>query len=281
MPRVAELLARGADLPGDESRREAEVLLCAALQRPRSYLFAWPEAEVAPAIAERYERWLAARREGRPIAYLLGQREFWSLNLAVSESTLIPRADTERLVEYALGLGLPADAAVVDLGTGSGAIALALARERPQWRITAVDVSAEALAVAKANAAEHGCAQIEFCLGSWFQPIPGKDFSLIVSNPPYLAVDDPHLAQGDLRFEPPQALVAGADGLDDFRCIVDGSMTRLKPGGWLLLEHGSSQGPAVRGLLQARGFVDVVTMRDLAAHERVSAARRPAGPPLC
>lgn len=286
MATVSELLAAGSDqLVCDAvavdcdadamARREAEVFLCAALEKPRSYLYAWPEAEVSAQAEDKFRTWVAQRSGGAPVAYLLGEREFWSLPLEVSPATLIPRPDTEHLVEWALELKLSADAAVADLGTGSGAIALALASERPDWVIHAVDVSAPALELARRNAKRHSAAHVFFFEGHWFAPLPLERYSLIVSNPPYLAEDDPHLARDDLRFEPREALVAGDDGMADFSAIIGGASRRLHSGGWLMLEHGNRQGEQVRKLLRAAGFSEVDTRRDLAGHERVSCGCRP------
>jgi release factor glutamine methyltransferase len=272
---VVELLAEAGTLPGDEARREAEILLCHVLAKPRSYLFAWPEAEVDAASAERFRAGLRARREGRPLAYLLGRREFWSLTLTVNEATLIPRADTELLVERALALELPQSARVLDLGTGSGAIALALARERPAWQVTGVDVSAAALAVARANGEALGLARVRWLCGSWFAPVPGERFDLVISNPPYVAPGDPHLARGDLRFEPRSALVADDDGFACFDAIIAAAPAHLGPGAWLAFEHGAAQGEGVRQRLAGAGFAAVASHRDLAGHERVTLGRRP------
>ena len=268
---VAALLAESPVLRGADARREAEALLCAALNKPRSYLFAWPEASVPAAVALRYRSWLQRRARGVPVAYLLGRREFWSLPLRVSEATLIPRPETELLVERALAAGPPESRArVADLGTGSGAIALALASERRRWRIVGIDSSRAAIAVAERNRALLGLGNVELRRGDWFAPLGDEVFDVIVSNPPYLGGDDPHLEQGDLPFEPRGALVSGQHGLAALRHIGTQAPARLAPGGQLLLEHGFAQGAAVRAVLKARGFTQVASYRDLAGHERVS-----------
>lgn len=252
-------------------RADAEALLLHALGRDRAWLFAHGREPVRPGMAADFRALVRRRRDGEPVAYLTGRRGFWTLDLAVSSATLIPRPETERLVELALErLHATAELAIADLGTGSGAIALALASERPRARVVAVDASAAALAVAQANAAAHGLKQVQFRLGSWLAPLAGERYDLIASNPPYIAADDPHLAQGDLRFEPRSALAAGGDGLDDVRAIVRAAPEHLLPGGWLLLEHGLDQGPAVADLLRARGFAAVETWQDLEARDRVS-----------
>ena len=268
---VAALLAESPVLRGADARREAETLLCAALDKPRSYLFAWPEASVAEPVVARYRSWLQQRARGVPVAYLLGRREFWSLSLAVNDATLIPRPETELLVERALAAGpLESRARVADLGTGSGAIALALASERRRWRIVGTDISAEAIAVAEHNRLLLDLGNVELRRGDWFAPLGGEVFDVIVSNPPYLALDDPHLGQGDLPFEPRSALVSGPDGLAALRHLGTHAPAHLRSGGALLLEHGCAQGAAVRALLEARGFTQVASYRDFAGHERVS-----------
>jgi release factor glutamine methyltransferase len=258
----------------DSPQLDAELLLACALGCDRSHLHAHPEAPLSASQAQHYGELVEARRRGEPIAYLTGEREFWSLLLKVTPATLIPRPETELLVEQALTL-IPAGAdwQIADLGTGSGAIALAIAKERPRCRVSAVDVSSEALAVAGENAQRLHLGNVEFLQGDWFSPIADRRFQVIVSNPPYVGTGDPHLAQGDLRFEPRQALSSGRDGLQDIRRIIASAPTHLQAGGHLLLEHGFEQGAAVRQLLQASGFTDACSVRDLSGHERVSLAR--------
>ncbi|PAK89223.1 protein-(glutamine-N5) methyltransferase, release factor-specific [Stenotrophomonas rhizophila] len=274
---IRQLLAAAARvLPGVEGRHEAELLLLHVLGRERGWLFAHATDLLDPATAEAFAALLQRRIAGEPVAYLLGRRGFWTLDLAVSPATLIPRPETERLVELALEWlpeGMPLR--IADLGTGSGAIALALASERPLAQIVATDMSGDAIAVAAGNARQHGLANVAFRQGSWHAPLAGERFDLIASNPPYIASDDPHLAQGDLRFEPATALASGHDGLDDIRLIIAGAPAHLQPGGWLLVEHGWDQGEAIRALLEGAGFVEVETALDLEQRDRVSLGRWP------
>ncbi|CTP90974.1 protein-(glutamine-N5) methyltransferase, release factor-specific [Xanthomonas translucens pv. arrhenatheri] len=271
-----ESLLRAACVQID--RADAEALLIHALRRDRAWLFAHARDPLPVDAAERFDVLLARRAQGEPVAYLTGRRGFWTLNLAVGPATLIPRADTERLVELALErLDAAPGRRVADLGTGSGAIALALASERPQAQVLATDLSEAALAVAQANARTHGLHNVAFAHGPWLAPLAGQRFDLIASNPPYIAAGDPHLAQGDLRYEPASALASGADGLDDIRVIVAGASAHLQPGGWLLLEHGWEQGAAVRALLADAGFDAVATHQDLEARDRVTLGCWPAG----
>jgi len=275
MPTIENLL-NSAELPDSPSPRlDAEWMLAAALGKPASYLRTWPEREVPVEVAVRFVADLARRRAGEPVAYILGRQGFWSLDLEVAPATLIPRPDTELLVETALALLPATPAAVLDLGTGTGAIALALAVERPAWRLTGVDRIGEAVALAERNRQRLGLGNADFLQSDWFSALDGRRFDLIASNPPYIAAADPHLVLGDVRFEPASALVAGADGLDDIRRIVAAAPEHLAASGWLLLEHGFEQAGAVRALLAAGGFVEVHSRRDLGGHERISLGRLP------
>ena len=265
-----------AGLTAAERRHEAELLLCHVLGRDRAWLFAHANDALDVDAARHFDELLQRRVAGEPVAYLIGSRGFWTLDLAVSADTLIPRPETETLVEQLLAR-LPADQTceVADLGTGSGAIALALASERPAWRLHAVDASEAALEVAGRNRDQLRLANVSLHLGDWLQPLDGLRLDAIVSNPPYIEDDDPHLSQGDLRFEPRMALASGADGLDAIRNIVRQTPSHLKPSGWLLLEHGWQQGEAVRALLDAAGFAQVATVPDLEGRDRVSLGRWP------
>jgi release factor glutamine methyltransferase len=273
---VRQLLAAAAARlgGGDDARAEAELLLAHALGRSRAWLYAWPEFEPAAAQAAQFERLLEARRRGEPIAYLTGRREFWSLDLAVTPAVLIPRPETELLVELALAR-MPQDEActVADLGTGSGAIALALARERRLSRVLATDASADALALARANAQHLGIANVAFAQGDWYAALGDARFDLIVSNPPYIEAGDRHLLEGDLRYEPAAALASGGDGLDAIRRIGAHAREHLNAQGWLLLEHGWDQAARVRELLHDHGFGTARSARDAAGHERVTFAQ--------
>ena len=269
-----ESLLNHAALPHSPTPRlDAELLLADVLGKPRSYLHTWPERELEAEQLERYQAMLARRQAGEPVAYILGQQGFWSLELEVAPHTLIPRPDTELLVETALALLPGTPSTLLDLGTGTGAIALALACERPAWRLTGVDRVPEAVALAERNRARLKLSNVRFIESQWFSALAGERYELIVSNPPYIAADDHHLAEGDVRFEPSSALVAGADGLDDIRLIIAQAPEHLEAGGWLLLEHGFDQAVAVRELLSARGFSSVESRRDLGGHERISLGR--------
>ena len=263
-------------LPGDEARLEAEMLLAHALDRPRSWFYTHGGELLEPRDAEQYEALMRRRERGEPVAQIIGHRGFWSLDLSVTADTLIPRPETERLVELALERLPPGETQrVLDLGTGTGAIALAIASERPLAEVTAVDASAAALAVAQENARDAELhLHLRLLAGDWFAPVAGERFHLVASNPPYIADDDPHLKQGDLRFEPRSALASGPDGLDDLRRITRDAPAHLLPGGWLLVEHGHDQGAAVRALFAEAGLESVATERDLEQRDRVTLGRR-------
>ncbi len=271
-PTVADAL-RHAQALGLE-RLDATLLLCHQLQRPRSWLITHDDEPLPAATATAYAGDCRRRADGEPLAYLLGEREFHGLPLRVTPDVLVPRPDTETLVDWALerlaahGLAAPE---VLDLGTGSGAVALAVAHRWPAARVTATDLSDAALAVAQDNARRLGL-QLEWARGPWWQAVPGRRFDLVLSNPPYIAGDDPHLPA--LRHEPRLALTPGGDGLDAIRAIVAGAPAAMRPGAWLLIEHGWNQAPAVAALLAAAGFAEVQTRHDLAQHPRVTGGRR-------
>jgi len=271
------LEAAAAELEGtsDSPALDAEILLAHVLGRPRGFLRAHADDAVAPADHERFRSLLARRLAGEPVAYLTGRRGFWSLDLEVDPGVLVPRPETELLVEAALdALANRPAPQVLDLGVGSGAIAIALAVEMPSARITAVDASAAALEVARRNAARAGVENIEFLQGDWYQALGGGRFDAIVANPPYLAADDPHLPA--LAHEPAGALVAGPTGLEALEKIAAGAPERLRPGGIVILEHGSGQGAAVREMCARAGLQAIQTRRDLAGHERATLAHGPA-----
>lgn len=255
----------------DSARLDAEILLASVLKVSRAHLFARPETFVASEAVKRFGQQLARRLNGEPIAHILGQREFWSLQFEVTPATLIPRPETEHLVELALER-IPVNAAldIADLGTGTGVIALAIASERPGCRITATDTSTEALAIAQRNATTLDLTQVRFQRGDWYEALEPAGYDLILSNPPYIRADDPHLMQGDVRFDPRTALVSGDDGLAALRCIVGGAPQYLRPGGWLLVEHGYDQADEVARLFAAANFSDIAVMKDLAGQPRVS-----------
>lgn len=273
---VGQALARAAARlhRSPSARADAEALLRHASGLDRASMITKSADELPPDVAQRFEALVARRAEGEPVAYLSGRREFWSLALAVTPDVLIPRPETELLVERTLARIPPnSDYRIADLGTGSGAIALAIATERPHARIVATDVSPAALAVARANAARLSVANVEFRRGDWLAALVPDRFDVIVSNPPYVAAGDRHLRQGDPRFEPRLALEAGADGLAALRRIVCDARERLAPGGWLLLEHGYDQKAALGALLAAEGYADVHDYPDYTGHDRVAEAR--------
>jgi len=267
IPRVSAIL----ELDASTARIEVQSLLQHVLQVPRAYLLAHPEQVLDAKQLASYDALLSRRLQGEPVAYLLGEREFFGLNFKVTPATLIPRSDTELLVELALQR-LPQGKAcrVLDLGTGSGAIALSIAHSRPDVVVTAVDASEKALGVARENAQRLGVANIRCLHSDWFSALDGQHFDLIVSNPPYIAANDVHLTQSDVRFEPLSALASGADGLDDIRSIVSQADGFLERGAWLLLEHGYDQAVRVRDIFQKNSFGEIFSAKDIAGIDRVS-----------
>ncbi len=252
-------------------RIDAEVLLCHLLKKSPSHLIAWPEKRLSSAQQRAFKALLQRRINGEPIAYITGHREFWSLDLLVTPATLIPRPDTELLVEQALER-IPNNAPwqVADLGTGSGAIALAIASERPRCQLYAVDISADALAVAQQNAQRLAIPNVTFLQGDWLAPLQQKSLNMVISNPPYIEASDPHLTQGDLRFEPKRALRSGEDGLDDIRLLIESSRHPLQTGGWLLLEHGYHQSAEILEIMRQQGYRRVQGYIDYGGNDRVA-----------
>jgi release factor glutamine methyltransferase len=259
--------------PGATPELDAELILTHVFGISRARLRSHPEAVGSDAEHKRFLELLERRATGEPLAYIIGRKDFWSLQLTVTPAVLVPRPETELLVERALALRPQDSARAVDLGTGSGAIALSLASERPNWQVTATDASAEALAVARGNAQTLGLGRVQFLLGSWFEPLAGSTFDLIVSNPPYVAADDPAMRDPALRYEPRQALTPGSDAMQSLRAIIAAAPDYLERDGWLLLEHGADQGPEVARALVARGLRSVRSHRDLAGHERMTEAQ--------
>ncbi len=265
-----------SDIPDTIPRLEAEILLSSLLDKPRSYLMAWPDAELSREQMDSFQVMIERRTTHEPIAYITGCREFWSLNLEVTPATLIPRPETEILVEMALEhIPMEQSMNIADLGTGSGAIAAALACERPLCSILATDFSPETLKVAQRNFSRLGLGNIKISMGEWCHALPpGLRFDIIVSNPPYVAEGDGHLAHDGLPWEPQRALRSGDDGLDDISRIVSDAPEHMASGGWLFLEHGFDQGDRVRSLLKKAGFSSIQTSQDLSGHDRVSAGRK-------
>ncbi|MEZ8141546.1 protein-(glutamine-N5) methyltransferase, release factor-specific [Enterovibrio norvegicus FF-33] len=278
MPTVIEHALRDAalllaDHQSPSPRIDASVLLCHVLDKPSSYLYTWSDKVLSEQESKDFDALIERRKLGEPVAYIIGYRDFWSLRLSVEPSTLIPRPDTERLVELALARLPTGEGNVLDLGTGTGAIALSMASERRDIQVTGVDLRPEAVALAQRNQRENHITNAQFVQSSWFDKIPAQTFTMIVSNPPYIDPEDPHLAQGDVRFEPKTALIADEHGLADIRHICQQSPQYLSRDGWLLIEHGFDQGDAVRALFTEAGFYDVETQQDYAGHDRVTLGR--------
>lgn len=268
-------LKEALSLPPDEARSEAQILLCAALNVTRAWLIAHAQQLLTDVQVSDFHKLLHRRLLGEPVAYILGRREFYGLDFAVAPGVLIPRPDTETLVEAVLArIPESAPLRILDLGTGSGAIAISIAVNRPRTQAIAADRSEAALKIARENASRLGATHLRFVTSDWFSALDGEIFDIIASNPPYIADADPHLGQGDLRFEPRNALAAGGDGLDDIRRIVRQAPAHLAPGGWLLLEHGYDQAQPVANLLKQAGFTEIGHAADLAGISRVTLGRK-------
>ncbi|WP_288987552.1 peptide chain release factor N(5)-glutamine methyltransferase [uncultured Pseudoalteromonas sp.] len=275
---VENAITTGANLlasSSDSAKLDAQVLLLNILQKPRSYLFTWPEKQLTDEQSEAFERACERRLNGEPVSHITGYREFWSLQLEVNPTTLIPRPDTETLVELALSCNVPNDAKVLDLGTGTGAIALALGSEMPTWDIIAVDRIDDAVALAKRNQKRLAINNVCVKQSNWFSALNNKKFDLIVTNPPYIEYNDKHLHQGDVRFEPLSALVADDAGLADIKQIITQSRDYLHSNGYLLIEHGFEQSAAVRHIFNQMAFINVSTVKDLGNNDRVTFGQWP------
>lgn len=273
---ASTLLAGTLELSKQEAKLEANLLLQSILNVNRTWLIAHADVVLQPNIHAGFEALLSRRLQGEPIAYILGSREFYGLDLMVTPDTLIPRPDTETLVEAALAkISNNTSQTILDLGTGTGAIALAIAKNRPKASICAVDASKGALEVAKKNAQTLNIPNVEFVLSNWFESLADQRFDVIASNPPYIEENDSHLTQGDLRFEPISALASGADGLDDIRKIIDSCLVYLKPQGWLMFEHGYNQALQVADLMAEIGLTNIETIKDLGGNNRVTIGKNP------
>ena len=272
MTSISDLLGRASELEkiSDSPVLDTQRIICRIIGRDTSFLHTWPCAEITPNELKNFELLFARRLMGEPIAYLTGEQGFWSMILKVNAHTLIPRPETELLVEIALAVSLGPHASVLDLGTGSGSIALALASERSNWDIVAVEKNTNALAMAKSNGFRLRLKNVDFLAGDWFSPLVARRFHLIVSNPPYVAMGDESLDGDGVRFEPRDALVSGVDGLESLRYIISQSPNFLHQGGWLLVEHGCDQGLEVRKLFLSRGYSEVSTHSDLNHRERIT-----------
>ena len=273
MATIKQTLALAGRLDGlsDTARLDVAVLLAHALERDKTYLYTWPDRELTAAQQQVFESLLAQRQKGVPLAYLVGEKEFRSLSIKVSSDTLIPRPDTELLVQLGLELfASDSPRTIADLGTGTGAIALALAHERSRWQVLGADISPQIVALAEQNRVAFQLMNLRFVVSDWCSALPKQAFDLILGNPPYIAADDPHLLCGDVRFEPKTALVSEEDGLHDIKCIATQAKDHLKLQGFLLLEHGCQQAQAVREILSAAGYSNMKTFQDLAGLDRAT-----------
>lgn len=272
---LSDALQKGIALccASETAKLDAQLLLCHVLNVDRTYLYTWPETVLSVSQLSQYEALLQQRAAGKPIAHLLGYRDFWSFRLKVNDSTLIPRPETELLVEQCLALPLPSHAAVLELGTGTGAIALALATERAQWQLDAVDIQPQAIQLATENRHALGLTQVNIFASNWFSAVSTRRYDLIVSNPPYIDPADPHLTEGDVRFEPHTALVAANQGLADIQHITRHAKEHLKPAGWLVFEHGFTQAEQVQACLLENGFEAITTRQDYAKLDRITYAQ--------
>ena len=277
MPSIAQALKQASQKlteTSDSARLDAEVLLCQVLDCTATHLIAWPEKLLNDKQTQTFNQLIERRHTGIPVAYLIGSKEFWSLNFKVTPATLIPRPDTEILVEFVLNkFSDQKNLKLLDLGTGSGAIAIAIASERPNWEIVATDISTEALSIAAENARQHQITNIQFIESNWFEQLDRQYFDLIISNPPYIAEHDEHLSQGDVRFEPLSALASGETGLDDINRITAQSKKYLKPNGWLAFEHGYDQKQSVYDCFNHYQFQNITQLTDLSGLPRVTAGR--------
>ncbi|MDO6695563.1 peptide chain release factor N(5)-glutamine methyltransferase [Aliiglaciecola sp. 3_MG-2023] len=274
---VAELLAWAFQQlsAGESPKTDARLLLAHCLDQSSTYLMTWPDKIVETSIQTQFQQLVMQRKMGHPVAHLIGTRYFWTLSLEVTPDTLIPRPETELLVEQALQLPIGPNAKVLDLGTGTGAIALSLAYEKPTWQVIGVDIVDDAVALAKRNAIANQLPDVKFLQSSWFTHLSAKTFDLIVSNPPYVESDSQYLSQGDVRFEPITALTAGKDGLDDIKIIIEQSLAHLKKGGWLMIEHGYNQATELATLFTQYKYTNIFHKKDLNNQPRITAAQKP------
>ena len=270
---IEYVLARWTQLQTETARLDVECLLCYVLSCTSAYLRTWPDKLLSPEQLSYFESLLTRRQKGEPIAHICGTRAFWTLDLLVTPDTLIPRPDTEILVEQILDLELPKDARILDLGTGTGAIALSLASERPAWQVTATDFLPDIVSLAQRNAKKHQLANTHIFQSDWFSQIPQERFDLIVSNPPYIDPDDKHLVEGDVRFEPVSALIANNKGLADIEHIIQEAKHYLKKDAWLVLEHGYDQAESVQSLFKLAGYHAIKTIKDYGQQDRMTMAR--------